>query len=206
MNTKEFNRLMACCRQDKSGRLVSSTSEISQHPEAKSILANSYSKDEALEILRIRNNEDAPKEKQVHVAHEENMHMRIVRLMAETFPEYSPMLVHNANEFKGTVSQGAKRKALGVRKGFPDFSFYIPTPYYHGLHIELKYGKNKQSEEQKYYEQMLTKYGYQYVVCKSEEEFIKGINQYIILGRWGTADEAKPAKKAVNYMDLISEE
>lgn len=200
MNVKEFKKLQACLGQDASGRLVSN--KVEANPEVKA--SGNYSENDAFDLLRMESNAEAPKEKRQHTAHEENMHMRIVSLMATSYPKYAPLLVHNANEFKGTVSQGAKRKALGVRKGFPDFSFFLPTSYYHGLHIELKYGKNKQSEEQKYYEDLLTLQGYQYVVCKSEEEFMNGIAQYIVLGRWGTS--GMTAKKCVNYPDMMEEE
>lgn len=160
-------------------------------------------KGDILDRMRTLCNTDV-KEKQHHTAHEEEMQMRIVRLMGDIYPQYADLLVHNANEFHGTIKQGARRKRLGVRKGFPDFSFFMPSKYYHGLHIELKYGRNGQSQEQKEYQKRLEGVGYQYVVCRSEEDFIKGMNQYILLGRWGAADEAKPRK--VNYLETLSDE
>lgn len=152
---------------------------------------------DCLDEIRARFNADT-KEKQHHTAHEEEMQMRIVRLMGEIYPQYADLLVHNANEFHGTMRQGARRKRLGVRKGFPDFSFFLPSKYYHGLHIELKYGRNGQSQEQKDYQKRLESVGYQYVVCRSEEDFIRGMSQYVTLGRWGARYE--------DYTSMISEE
>lgn len=152
---------------------------------------------DCLDVIRARFNADT-KEKQHHTAHEEEMQMRIVRLMGEIYPQYADLLVHNANEFHGTMRQGARRKRLGVRKGFPDFSFFLPSKYYHGLFIELKYGKNGQSKEQKEYQKRLESVGYQYVVCRGEDEFIRGMNQYILMGRWGF--------RADNYLSMADEE
>ena len=74
---------------------------------------------------------------------------------------------------------GAKRKAMGMRAGFPDFIFLLPNKVYHYMALELKVGKNKQSEHQKEYQQAVEQAGGRYVVIYSLEEFVSAIKEYI---------------------------
>lgn len=208
MNTKEFNRMKALLKVGKTekkpvGRDLFTQCRSTENG-ANGTENGGDKKRMSFEELMAAANNEAPKERVHKEAHEEKMHMTILREMAELFPGYAPLLVHNCNEFRGTAKEGGKRKAMGVRKGFPDLTFFMGTQYYHGLHIELKWGKNNQSTDQKYYEHVLTKAGYQYVVCRSVEEFIKGINQYILLGRWG--EEKKTETRQVSYLERMEDE
>ena len=68
---------------------------------------------------------------------------------------------------------------MGVRAGFPDLILCIARNGYHGLFIELKTAKGRQSENQKYYQYVLEEQGYRYGVVRSIEEFIQIISEYL---------------------------
>ena len=60
---------------------------------------------------------------------------------------------------------GANLKLEGTRKGVPDLTLCVPRNGFHGLYIELKYGKNKLSSEQSDFIAFLQVQNYQAAVC-----------------------------------------
>lgn len=94
---------------------------------------------------------------------------------------YSLLLHHSPNEglLVKRASDGAKRKAMGVRAGFPDFIFLKSNRFYPYLAIELKTQKGKQSEHQIAYQKAIEANGGKYVVIRSLEEFMSEINEYL---------------------------
>lgn len=87
-------------------------------------------------------------------------------------------VVHIPNEGKRSPSYGAKLKRMGLKKGFPDLFFPIPRGGYHGLFIEMKYGKGKLSDDQKEWLQSLSDSGYACYVCYGADEAIRIIKNY----------------------------
>ena len=87
--------------------------------------------------------------------------------------------------------EAAKLKRTGVLAGvadlfvmrhkeFPDKTF--PDRYvhfWHGLFIEMKVGKNKQTDAQIYFAVNAMAHSYQYRVCRSIEEFMNVVNEYL---------------------------
>ena len=61
-------------------------------------------------------------------------------------------------------------KAEGLKAGVPDVFLDVPKGNYHGLRIEMKYGKNTTTPEQKNWIERLSKYGYYVAICHSFEE------------------------------------
>lgn len=94
---------------------------------------------------------------------------------------YSLLLHHSPNEglLVKRASDGAKRKAMGVRAGFPDFIFLKSNRFYPYLAIELKTQKGKQSEHQIAYQKAIEANGGKYVVIRSLEEFMSEIDEYL---------------------------
>ena len=50
---------------------------------------------------------------------------------------------------------------------------------FHGLCIEMKTDKGRQSPEQKAWQKKVEEFGYRYAVCHSLDEFINTINDYL---------------------------
>lgn len=97
------------------------------------------------------------------------------------YPQLAMLLHHSPNEglLPKSARDGAKRKAMGVRAGFPDFILLIPSHGYHYLCVELKTATGRQSTNQKSYEEAVTAVGGKYVICRSLDEFMKVITEYL---------------------------
>lgn len=97
------------------------------------------------------------------------------------YPQYRLLLHHSPNE--GLLMKhdrdGAKRKAMGMRAGFPDFIFLLPNREHPYLALELKSAKGRQSDHQKEYQQAVEKAGGQYVIIRTLEQFMQTINDYL---------------------------
>ena len=75
-------------------------------------------------------------------------------------------------------SVAIKLKKEGVVSGVADLFIYQPNNQYSGLFIEVKYGYNKQSENQKIFEKNVKELGYQYKLVYSLDEFIEVYGEY----------------------------
>lgn len=97
------------------------------------------------------------------------------------YPQYRLLLHHSPNE--GLLMRhdrdGAKRKAMGMRPGFPDFILLLPNRDYPYLAMELKSGKGRQSDHQKEYQKAVEHAGGKYAVIRSLDEFISTVNAYM---------------------------
>lgn len=100
----------------------------------------------------------------------------------EAVVEYCDLLhipiVHIPNEGKRSLSYAARMKRMGLRSGFPDLLVPLARGGYHGLFIEMKYGKNKTTKEQKEWLERLSAEGYACAVCYNAAEAIKTIENY----------------------------
>jgi hypothetical protein len=88
-------------------------------------------------------------------------------------------IVHIPNEGKRSARVGAEMKAMGLRPGFPDLFVPLPKKEFHGLFIEMKYGRNKLTDNQKEWLALLVKNGYACAVCYGADEAIKNIESYL---------------------------
>lgn len=99
------------------------------------------------------------------------------------YPDLKLLLHHSPNEglLPKNEKDGAKRKAMGVRAGFPDFILLIPNKDFPFLAIELKTATGRQSESQKNYQKAVETAGGKYVICRSIDDFINEISNYMSL-------------------------
>ncbi len=97
------------------------------------------------------------------------------------YPHLRLLLHHSPNEglLVKRAADGAKRKAMGVRAGFPDFIFLLPTKASPYLCLELKTAKGRQSESQRQYQKLVEQHSGSYVVIRTLEEFINTIKSYV---------------------------
>lgn len=70
-------------------------------------------------------------------------------------------------------------KRQGVKPGVPDLFLPFSRNGKHGLFIEMKYGRNKPSEQQKEWLAYLDGAGYKTAVCYSFEEARRTIEDYV---------------------------
>lgn len=95
------------------------------------------------------------------------------------YPQYRLRLHHSPNGGKRNAIEAAKFKQMGVRAGFPDLLLLIPNKYYPFMGIELKTKAGRQSDHQKAYQKEFDSIGAKYVVCRSLEEFIAVVTDYL---------------------------
>lgn len=74
---------------------------------------------------------------------------------------------------------GAILKAEGVLAGVADIFVAKANKYHHGLYIEMKAPKGRQSTSQRAFERAVSLEGYQYSLCRSFEDFRGVIKTYL---------------------------
>ena len=72
-----------------------------------------------------------------------------------------------------------KLRAEGVRAGVADVFVPIPSGGYHGLFLEMKFGRNKLTELQQEFFEYATQQGYCCKVAYSAEQAIEIIDEYL---------------------------
>ena len=121
----------------------------------------------------------APRTRRPQAHHEDALQKACVAWFDHAHPELSLYLHHSPNGGFRNASEAAKFKAMGVRAGFPDLVLLVPRGKRPFLAIELKYGRNGQSERQKAYQRALEAVGARYVVVRSLEEFCQVVDEYL---------------------------
>ena len=96
------------------------------------------------------------------------------------YPLLSMLLFAVPNGGKRDAKTGAQMKYEGSVRGVADLILLIPKKGYASLCIEMKTPKGKQSDFQEMWQREAEKYRNRYVVCRSLEEFIKEVNDYLL--------------------------
>ena len=112
---------------------------------------------------------------------EDKMQIEIVkqcRALESQFPGLD-LLYHIHNEGKMSPKQGNKLNKKGRRKGMPDLHLPVARWMLKGLWIELKYGKNKLTEDQKIIMTKLIAQGHGVYICRSVQEAMNKIIWYM---------------------------
>lgn len=93
-------------------------------------------------------------------------------------------------EYRGipifAIPNGGKRNAKeayflkrsGLKPGVPDLCVPVSKKGYHGLYIEMKHGKNKPTDNQEQWIQLLNDNGYCARVCVGAREAMNLLNWY----------------------------
>ena len=87
---------------------------------------------------------------------------------------------HIANEAKRGPKAQREFKRLGGKPGVPDLCIPVAKGGYFGLYIEMKYGRNKPTENQRRWQSILIGQGYKAVTCWGADEAIAVIKGYLI--------------------------
>lgn len=94
---------------------------------------------------------------------ESTLQRNIVKTFRIAYNKYS--FCFFAIENKRKTKTGAQLKAQGIISGVADLCLALPTKNSGALYIELKFGKNKQSQTQKIWQQEIIKHGNTYCVA-----------------------------------------
>lgn len=120
---------------------------------------------------------------------EHNIQCACVRWFNLQWPQYRGLLFAIPNGGARSKATAGKLKAEGVVAGVADLILLVPKcvkakddGWYntiHGLCIEMKTAKGRQSPEQKGWQEMVEAHGYKYAVCHSLDEFMAVVNGYL---------------------------
>lgn len=88
-------------------------------------------------------------------------------------------LFHIPNGGHRNFLEALNLKKQGVKAGVPDLFLPLPNKKYHGLFIEMKYGKNKPTPNQKEWIKYLNSVGYLAIVCYGAEQALDILKKYI---------------------------
>lgn len=80
-------------------------------------------------------------------------------------PKLADYLFAIPNGGKRNIREAARLKAQGVKAGVYDAFLPIPKQGFHGLWIELKVGKNKPTDKQQEWHELMEKCGYSAKIC-----------------------------------------
>ena len=97
------------------------------------------------------------------------------------YPEID-LMFHIPNGGSRNKLEAANLKKQGVKAGVPDLFLPVSRGGYHGLFIELKYGKNKPTKKQTEWLKSLNEQGYAVAVCYGCNEASEKILKYLKLG------------------------
>ena len=103
-----------------------------------------------------------------------------VRWFSEHHPELKGRLFAVPNGGRRDAVTASRLKDEGVVAGVADLMLMVTNHYYCALLVEMKTEKGRQSESQKEWERIITSGNeYKYVVCRSLDDFMKEINEYL---------------------------
>ena len=112
---------------------------------------------------------------------ESNLQSACIKWFRFQYPNKSKMLIAVPNGGSRNFREAIRLKSEGVVSGVSDLLLLISRGNYGCLGIEMKYDKGKQTENQKNWQNDFEKHNNKYVICRSLEDFIKEINEYINL-------------------------
>ena len=98
-----------------------------------------------------------------------------------SYPELK-LIFHIPNGGSRNKMEAANLKAEGVKAGVPDLCLPVPRNEHHGLYIEMKWGKNKTTENQNWWLEQLEQQGYKTEVCYGADAALIALTKY--LGIW----------------------
>lgn len=96
-------------------------------------------------------------------------------------PELAPYAMSIPNDRTCTRIMGAILKYMGLKPGASDCFIAIPKGEWHGLWIEMKFGKNKATAHQIKFQSDMDAKGYKAIICYSYEAARAAIEEYIAL-------------------------
>lgn len=115
-----------------------------------------------------------------HEANEQEALFGWARYMCGKYPEIE-LLYHIPNGGSRNRIEAANLKRQGVKAGVPDLCLPVPRGRFHGLYIEMKYGKNKPSEKQTKWLSTLRSQGYAAEICYGWQQAAELITKYLEL-------------------------
>lgn len=110
---------------------------------------------------------------------EHKLQVACVKWFRLQYPNMRHSLFAVPNGGRRDAVTGAKLKAEGVLAGVADLILLQRTEQYGALLIEMKTRTGRQAQVQREWQRVVELDGYRYVVCRSIDDFMKAINDYL---------------------------
>ncbi|MDB5200558.1 MAG: nuclease [Chitinophagaceae bacterium] len=111
---------------------------------------------------------------------EDALQGQVIRWFRSQYPKMYWRLYSIPNAAKRSASVAARMKRTGMISGVADMFLGVVKNGYGGLYIELKVGYNKLTDNQATFKRENESH-YEFKECRSLEDFIKVINEYLKL-------------------------
>lgn len=89
-------------------------------------------------------------------------------------------LIYTRKGPKMICPAGKRLKAEGQTSGVADLILLIPKGNFSSLCIEMKTDEGSQSANQKDWQQLAEKWGNKYVICRSLDDFMREVKNYLL--------------------------
>ena len=119
----------------------------------------------------------------------------------EEFVPELQLIYHVPNEGQRKVQTGKIMKAAGLKAGVPDICLPVSRDGYGSLYIEMKFGKNKPTEDQQRFIDRLKEAGNKVEVCYSAEAAREIIRHYLRRSEGFDLSKCEYAAKIFNRCD-----
>ena len=103
------------------------------------------------------------------------------KIYSKEIPELKTMFAipNQGGVGRSSIVRGVKMVKEGLKSGVPDIFLPVARGDFHGLFLEMKFGKGRVSKEQKYWLNSLTLAGYLCVVCFDFESAKDAVLDYV---------------------------
>lgn len=110
---------------------------------------------------------------------EHRLQCQCVAWFRATYPGLRDVLIAVPNGGRRDAVTGAKLKEEGAMPGAADLLLLKPNKFHGCLAIEMKTAKGRQQDTQKKWQASVEAVGNKYVVCRSLDEFVETVNDYL---------------------------
>ena len=94
------------------------------------------------------------------------------------YPSYGKLLFHVPNGGQRNKITAAILKREGVVAGVADLILLVPNDKHHGLCVEMKTPKGRQTDNQKEWEALVVDQGYEYRIARDLDDFMTIVYEY----------------------------
>lgn len=110
---------------------------------------------------------------------EANLQSACVSWFRLQYKKLAPLLFAVPNGGSRNKIEAVNLKRQGVRAGVADLILLFPRQGHGALLIEMKFGTGRQRPAQKEWQHVVEAAGYKYVICRSLDEFMCEVNNYL---------------------------
>ena len=110
---------------------------------------------------------------------ESRLQMACVKWFRMQYPQHRKLLFSVPNGGYRNLATAKRMKLEGAVAGVSDLILLIPSHDFHGLCIEMKTPKGRQTDNQKEWQTHVEAHGYIYALARSVEDFQNIVSDYL---------------------------